>query len=180
MIRRTTTGAPALPGLYRSSAARPCRPAPGRCAAAASRMPADAASRPRATSWTTAYPVRNAKIEGGKFYFVQDFEPSFYPVGSESVLAENTYRFGLYGITAGGWLSKKLEHDYGMQCDHFEFGSDFGRYYYVNSGHRSKVFFYARPVTTRRGFELGVLALDRFHRAKPEYEINMAGWPVKG
>ena len=133
-----------------------------------------------ATSWTTAYPVRNAKIEGGKFYFVQDFEPSFYPVGSESVLAENTYRFGLYGITAGGWLSKKLEHDYGMQCDHFEFGSDFGRYYYVNSGHRSKVFFYARPVTTRRGFELGVLALDRFHRAKPEYEINMAGWPVKG
>ncbi|TMC54740.1 MAG: glycosyltransferase family 4 protein [Chloroflexi bacterium] len=133
-----------------------------------------------ATSWTTAYPVRNARFDGAKFYFVQDFEPWFYPVGTESVLAENTYRFGLYGITAGGWLSKKLEHDYGMQCDHFEFGSDFGRYTYVNSGHRKKIFFYARPVTTRRGFELGVLALDRFHRAKPEYEINMAGWPVQG
>lgn len=133
-----------------------------------------------ATSWTTAYPVRNARVDAAKFYFVQDFEPWFYPVGSESVLAENTYRFGLYGITAGGWLSTKLRQEFGMSCDHFEFGSDFGRYTYVNSGHRSKVFFYARPVTTRRGYELGVLALDRFHRAKPEYEINMAGWPVKG
>jgi glycosyltransferase involved in cell wall biosynthesis len=115
-----------------------------------------------------------------KFYFVQDFEPWFFPVGTDSVLAENTYRFGLYGITAGRWLAQKLTHDYGMPCDHFEFGSDFGRYSYTNSGRRTKVFFYARPVTPRRGFELGVLALDRFHQMRPDYEIHMAGWPVRG
>ncbi len=133
-----------------------------------------------ATSWTTAYPVRNARVDVPKFYFVQDFEPWFFPVGTDSVLAENTYRFGLYGITAGGWLAQKLESEYGMACGHFEFGSDFGRYHYDNSGRRSKIFFYARPVTARRGFELGVLALDRFHQMRPDYEIHMAGWPVKG
>ena len=133
-----------------------------------------------ATSWTTAYPVRNARVDIAKFYFVQDFEPWFFPAGSDSVLAENTYRFGLYGITAGGWLAKKLTAEYGMQCDHFDFGSDFGRYSYVNDGPRNKVFFYARPVTERRGWDLGVLALDQFHRMCPTYEIHMAGWPVKG
>jgi glycosyltransferase involved in cell wall biosynthesis len=133
-----------------------------------------------ATSWTTAYPVRNARVDASKFYFVQDFEPWFYPVGTDSVLAENTYRFGLYGITAGNWLSQKLRSDYGMSCDHYEFGSDFGRYHFDNSQRRKKIFFYARPVTPRRGFELGVLALDRFHRMRPDYEIHMAGWPVRG
>jgi glycosyltransferase involved in cell wall biosynthesis len=133
-----------------------------------------------ATEWTTAYPVHNAKVDAAKFYFVQDFEPSFSRVGTEYVLAENTYRFGLYGITAGKWLAQKLHADYGMETDHFEFGSDFGRYTYTNSGRRSKVFFYARPVTERRGFELGVLALDRFHQMRPDYEIHMAGWPVNG
>jgi O-antigen biosynthesis protein len=133
-----------------------------------------------ATSWTTAYPVRNGSRDVPKFYFVQDFEPWFFPVGTDSVLADNTYRFGLYGITAGRWLAQKLQSEYGMACDHFEFGSDFGRYSYTNSHRRSKIFFYARPVTPRRGFELGVLALDRFHKVRPDYEIHMAGWPVKG
>jgi O-antigen biosynthesis protein len=133
-----------------------------------------------ATSWITAYPVRNARVDAAKFYFVQDFEPWFFPVGTDSVLAENTYRFGLYGITAGRWLAQKLQADYGMACDHYEFGSDFGRYSYTNSGQRSKIFFYARPVTARRGFELGVVTLDRFHQMRPAYEIHLAGWPVKG
>jgi glycosyltransferase involved in cell wall biosynthesis len=133
-----------------------------------------------ATSWTTAYPVRNARVNIPKFYFVQDFEPWFYPVGSESVLAENTYRFGLYGITAGGWLAQKLRDEYGMQCDQFDFGSDYGRYTYENSQRRNGVFVYARPVTDRRGWHLAVLAMDQFHRICPDYEIHMAGWPVKG
>ena len=130
-----------------------------------------------ATAWQTAYPVFNAATQAKKFYFVQDFEPLFYPVGTESILAENTYRFGFYGITAGKWLTKKTA-EYGMQSDYFDFGSDFGRYQYKNEKHRKKIFFYARPVTARRGFELGVLALEQFHREHPEYELNFAGWDV--
>jgi len=64
-----------------------------------------------ATSWPTAYAVFNARCSGKRYYFVQDYEPSFHPVGSWSVLAENTYRMGLHGITAGAWLASKLRSD---------------------------------------------------------------------
>ena len=137
--------------------------------------PADAVF---ATSWETAYPIYNSKLKAKRFYFVQDFEPYFYPVGSFSVLAENTYRFGFYGITAGGWLAKKLSHDYGMRTDFITFGSDSAIYQYKNAERRTEVLFYARPNTERRGFELGLIALDIFHRQHPEYTINFVGADV--
>jgi O-antigen biosynthesis protein len=131
-----------------------------------------------ATSWQTAYPAFNLQTDAKKFYFVQDFEPTFYATGTESVLAENTYRFGFYGITAGRWLTTKLTEDYSMPCDYYDFGSDFSRYTYKNDGARKRIFFYARPVTPRRGFELGAMALELFHRKHPEYELHFAGWDV--
>lgn len=131
-----------------------------------------------ATGWETAYPVFNSSIKAQRFYFIQDFEPLFYPVGSEYVLAENTYKFGFHGITAGGWLSNKLSREYGMKTDHYDFGAGSDFYKFTNDKKRKEVFFYARPVTTRRGFELGIMALDIFHKKHPEYVINLAGWDV--
>lgn len=131
-----------------------------------------------ATGWETAYPVFNDPSSARRFYFVQDFEPYFYPRGSEHVFAENTYRFNFFGITAGGWLAHKLSHEYGMSCDHYDFGADKELYRFENEGERKEIFFYARPVTTRRGFELGVFALERFHALHPEYAITMAGWDI--
>jgi glycosyltransferase involved in cell wall biosynthesis len=84
----------------------------------------------------------------------------------------------LYGITAGGWLDRKLSRDYGMECDHYDFGTDTNMYRFENSGQRKEIFFYARPVTVRRGFELGVMALELFHRQRPDYTITLAGWDV--
>lgn len=131
-----------------------------------------------ATGWETAYPVYNASKKLKKFYFVQDFEPSFYPIGSESVLAENTYRFNFKGITAGRWLTERLSKDYGMDCEYYEFGADTDMYTVSNNDQRKEVFFYARPITPRRGFELGILALEKFHKMHPDYVINLAGWDV--
>ncbi len=133
-----------------------------------------------ATGWETAYPVFNDQGEARKFYFVQDFEPFFYPLGSEYILAENTYRFNLFGITAGGWLQHKLSSEYDMKCEHYDFGAEKTLYKYKNNAPRKEVFFYARPVTARRGFELGVMALEAFHKRHPEYTINLAGWDVTG
>ena len=138
-------------------------------------LPADAIV---ATGWETAYPAFNSITDAHKFYFVQDYEPFFYPIGSESVLAENTYNFGFTGITAGRWLTEKLSKDFGMACDYFDFGSDATQYVYRNAGERKAVMFYARPVTPRRGFELGVLALTLFHRMHPDYTIHLVGWNV--
>jgi hypothetical protein len=131
-----------------------------------------------ATGWETAYPAYLDPSPARRFYFVQDFEPSFYPLGTESLLAENTYRFGFHGITAGGWLSRKLHDEFGMATDHFDFAVDKTHYSVTNTGRRTEVFFYARPVTARRAFEFGVLALREFARLKPDVAINLAGWDV--
>lgn len=131
-----------------------------------------------ATSWATAYASFNSTMHAKRFYFVQDFEPYFYPIGSMYSLAENTYKFGFYGITAGGWLAKKLNQDYGMPTTGFGFGADKSLYKLENSGKRNEIFFYVRPYTERRGFEMGLMALDLFHRKHPDYVINLVGWDV--
>ncbi|MCL2365866.1 MAG: glycosyltransferase family 1 protein [Oscillospiraceae bacterium] len=132
-----------------------------------------------ATSWPTAYFVKSFDNTQKKFYFVQDFEPLFYAVGSEYAFAENTYKMGFVGLTAGDWLKNKLENDYAMKCTSFSFSYD--KQLYKPFGKRdkkSRLLFYARPVTQRRMFELGVLALNEFHFKFPEVEIIMAGWDV--
>jgi glycosyltransferase involved in cell wall biosynthesis len=131
-----------------------------------------------ATSWETAYPVFRDSSSAKRFYFVQDYEPSFFPAGSEAMLAESTYRFGFHGITAGGWLSHKLHEEFGMATDHFDFAVDSDTYFVTNTTKRSEVFFYARPVTPRRGFELGLLGLEEFARRRPDVTINLAGWDI--
>ena len=131
-----------------------------------------------ATGWETAYPVFNDETTAKKMYFVQDFEPLFYPMGTDYVLAENTYKFGFHGVTAGGWLKQKLSREYGMRCDSYDFGAETSLYRHQETGKRKEVFFYARPVTERRGFDLGIMALEKFHERHPDYVINLAGWDV--
>lgn len=133
-----------------------------------------------ATGWETAYPSYRDASNARRFYFVQDFEPSFYPVGSESVLAENTYRFGFHGLTAGGWLAATLRDNYGMKADHYEFAVDRGLYHVEENARRDEIFFYARPATPRRAFELGMIALADFHALRPDVTINLAGGDVRG
>jgi len=128
-----------------------------------------------ATMWPTAYAAFNSPVRARRFYFVQDYEPYFYPVGTDAVLAANTYRFGFHGVTAGQWLSTKLTQEYGMPCDHFDFGVDGSEYFNEGRGLRPGVVFYARPSTPRRGFALGVMTLKLFHERHPEYQIHMIG-----
>ncbi|CAN5208129.1 glycosyltransferase family 1 protein [soil metagenome] len=131
-----------------------------------------------ATGWETAYPAFLDASTARRFYFVQDYEPGFYPLGSESILAENTYRFGFHGITAGGWLSHKLHEEFGMPTDHFDFAVERSLYSVTNTSPRKEIFFYARPVTPRRGFEIGIMALEEFAKRRPDITINLAGWDV--
>lgn len=131
-----------------------------------------------ATGWETVYPTFNVPTSAHKFYFVQDFEPYFYGVGSRYILAENTYRMNFFGITAGPWLTKKVG-EYGMRADYFNFGADLDIYRPdAATPKKKKICFYARPVTERRAFEIGVIALEIFHKKHPEYEIDFFGWDV--
>jgi glycosyltransferase involved in cell wall biosynthesis len=131
-----------------------------------------------ATSWETAYPVLTSPARGARLYLVQDFEPSFYPAGSEALLAEATYRFGFHGVTPGRWLAQLLEREYGMAADYFDFGCDLDRYGLENAAERTGVCLYSRPSTPRRAFELAVAALDLFAERHPEVHIHLYGESV--
>lgn len=141
-----------------------------------------AASFAIATSWTTAYFVRAFQGAPHKAYFIQDFEPSFYPTGTEALLAENTYRFGFFGVTAGAWLSEKLNREYGMQTWPMGFSVDHDIYFPgpQTSDQPPTIFFYARPPTPRRAFELGVLALIEVAKKVADLKVVMAGWNLSG
>lgn len=128
-----------------------------------------------ATSWPTAYPAYNDSCAGKRFYLVQDFEPWFYPVGSHGAFAENTYRMGFYGITAGKYLARKLAAEFGMDADSFDFGCDTEHYRRLKGSRRDGVVFYAKPGAPRRAFELGIMALELFSRRHPEIEIHFYG-----
>jgi glycosyltransferase involved in cell wall biosynthesis len=130
-----------------------------------------------ATSWQTAYDVRNFQSTLTKCYFVQDFEPLFYPAGTEQVIAEQTYHFGFVGITAGDWLAKKLAAEYGMSTHAVGFSYDRDLYRPMASRHseEKRVFFYARPSTARRGFELGLAVLDEVAKRLPHVTAVLAG-----
>ena len=132
-----------------------------------------------ATAWTTAYYVRRFHNTISRFYFVQDFEPYFYAHGSEYEFAENTYKMGFRGITAGDWLKDIMRKEYGMDADSFSFSYDDKIY---KPGEKKdqvpRVFFYARPVTPRRDFELGLVALNELWKKIPDLEVIFAGWDV--
>ncbi|MFY3270971.1 glycosyltransferase family 4 protein [Achromobacter xylosoxidans] len=129
-----------------------------------------------ATGWHTAYDVRNFQSTLHKCYFVQDFEPLFYPAGTDYALAEETYRFGFTGITAGGWLAAKLATDYGMRTHAVGFSYDRDLYRANPIAHEGRrVFFYTRPATPRRGFELGLAVLNEVARRHPDTVAVLAG-----
>ena len=128
-----------------------------------------------ATSWPTAYVAFNASCAGKRFYFIQDYEPYFYPVGTNSALAETSYKMGFHGITAGRWLSDKLSCEFGMETDWFPFGCDTTRYRFDANSRRSGIAFYARADTPRRAVEIGLLALELFSKRRPDIELHLFG-----
>jgi glycosyltransferase involved in cell wall biosynthesis len=130
-----------------------------------------------ATTWESAYRVLASPARGKRFYLVQDFEPWFYPAGSDALLAEATYRFGFHAVTAGRYLAAYLRERYGIVADHFDFGRDMA--YRIDPAlppeERTGVCMYSRPETPRRATELALMALDLFAAQHPEVEIHLYG-----
>lgn len=129
-----------------------------------------------ATAWGTAHVLaKHAAVPTRRLYFVQDFEPLFYPQGTEYALAEDTYRFGFRVITVGPMLAALLADRFGLTATVAEFGCDLDVYRMTNPSRRQGVVFYAKPNVPRRGFTLGLLALREFHERHPEHEIHLFG-----
>lgn len=133
-----------------------------------------------ATEWRTAYFLNQIKKTKHKLYFVQDFEPYFFARGSEYYFAENTYKMGFTAITAGHWLKEKLEKDYSMKTKAYRFASNREVFFNIEGIEckKNKIFFYARPATTRRCFETGLIAMKVLTEMRPEVEVVLAGWDL--
>ena len=132
-----------------------------------------------ATFWMSAYLVLRNRNAAAHAYFVQDFEPLFYPAGTLYALAEQTYRLGLFGIFNTQGLYEHITSTYPMQGTWFEPAVDA---HVFSDGERAahkgavRVFFYGRPSVDRNAFELGIACLKAL-KAKygKEVEIVSAG-----
>lgn len=131
-----------------------------------------------ASDWETAYAVHRYSGNAKRFYFTQDFEPAFFPWGSDYVLAENSYRLGFHAISAGKWLAEKLKTEYGMTADYYDYAVDRSHYKLTNNSERKEVLFYARPPTPRRATEFGLIVLAELKRLRPDITVNMVGWDM--
>lgn len=139
-----------------------------------------------ATAWSTAYHVNAAQNFKGKFYFVQDYEPEFYPTGSERFLAARTYEMGLACICASPWLERRLRAEHNLWTRSFSLAFDHNIYRDKSKetddtkkltlpSARFKIAVYAREHTARRCVHLAVLALIRLGRLRDDFEVHFFG-----
>ena len=114
-----------------------------------------------ATLWGTAYFALRYNNTKRKFYFMQDYEPLFYPAGSIFGQVEATYRFGFYGIANTPTIQQIYQEQYGGQAQYFLPCVDTEIFHPgdVVPQEPLTVFFYGRPGHPRNGFELGAQAL---------------------
>lgn len=136
-----------------------------------------------ATGWSTAYLARAATGFHEKFYFVQDHEVEFYPTGSERLLAEQTYRFGLSCICASPWLEQLMQARYGLWARSFHLAYDAEIYTAAEQAQPSKdhgeqplrIAVYARDHTARRCVALSLIALEQLATARDDFEVHFFG-----
>ena len=138
-----------------------------------------------ASSWPTAHVAAGrAPVSVHLFYFIQDYEPYFYPRGFLYAMAEDSYRLGLTNVALGGMIAEVMEEELGEKPQAVvPFGCDTGTYRLPASPEhplRSGVVYYAKKKVDRRGYLLAKLALHRFHALQPEQEIHIYGDIVTG
>jgi glycosyltransferase involved in cell wall biosynthesis/GT2 family glycosyltransferase len=132
-----------------------------------------------ATLWMTAYTLLRIRNTGLKLYFIQDYEPLFYPAGSIYAQAELTYRMGFLGVTNTRPLREIYERDHGGVAVAFTPQIDPEIFHCTPSRRGNavkRILFYARPGHPRNGFEIAAVAL-RLVKAKfgDQVEILTAG-----
>ena len=121
------------------------------------------------TLWTTAYYSLKFNKAKKKFYFIQDYEPQFYPAGSTMGQVEATYRFGFYGIANTESLKQIYSKQYDGLAEHFDPALDHEVFYPPTidiTNETITIFSYGRPDHPRNGFEI---SMNVFKKLKEKY-----------
>jgi hypothetical protein len=68
-----------------------------------------------ATRWDSCFHLlRHQASFGRKAYFIQDYEPYFYPRGDLQLLAGQTYAMGLHHLSLGRWNLERIRGELGI------------------------------------------------------------------
>lgn len=135
-----------------------------------------------ATDCWTVSPVLATRNFIRRFYFVQDFEPSFHPMGANYLIADQTYREDLDCLCASPWLSELMTEKYGRWARHFWLAADKRIYFPPEKPRKNKklrIAVYARHFTARRAVELAFLALECLVDRKLEFAVDFFGAPLE-
>jgi len=114
------------------------------------------------TLWTTAYLLLRYNQTKRKYYFLQDYEPVFYPGGSVYAVIEATYRFGFTCIANTPGVAQRFRR-YSNDVISFCPGINLDIFYSSPRQHlkqqKKKIVFYGRPGNDRNAFALGLSVL---------------------
>lgn len=129
------------------------------------------------TQWKTVYDFRNVDFSGKIINFVQDFEPMFFPVGSDYIRALVSYRLGFDIVCYGEWVVAKLKDELNLPAKLIPFTIDHDVYSApeLEMERDIDVLIFARPSQERRCFELIVEGLVDLVKRKPSLHIALFG-----
>ena len=129
------------------------------------------------TQWKTAYDFRRDPARGRVVYFVQDFEPLFFPAGSDHVRAQTSYTMGYELICYGDWVARKLRDEFETEArvipftlDHKTYGP--GKF---DADRDIDILLFARSSQDRRCLDLITEGLAELKRRRPDVRIGLFG-----
>lgn len=134
-----------------------------------------------ATGWNTVPICATVGEFSERFYFVQDYEPNFFPAGSYALAAEATYAYyKLNCICAGPWLAGLMRDRYQLWARYFWLAYDADVYHppvdpTSDRTETKQLAIYARNATPRRAVELVLLALEILAAKGVKFEAHFFG-----
>lgn len=131
-----------------------------------------------ATFWDTAQFAAAQKV-AKKIYFVQDWEPWFYPVGYEFVRATNSYSLGFHAVTIGRWLALKCR-DVCESSHSTDFCADLAVYGSLNAVKEYAICAIYQPEKPRRATGLLLEALRIVKACNPALSVYLFGSGAPG
>lgn len=130
------------------------------------------------TGWQTIKFAKALKCKR-KAYFIQDFEPCFFPMGVSYLLTENSYRYSYMPVTIGKWLSNKMITEYNCKSQYFDFCADLNVYKPLNLEKEKAICYIYQPEKERRCDIIALEALKLVKAKDPEIKIYLFGSNTK-
>lgn len=130
-----------------------------------------------ATGWQTIEFVKKLPAKK-KAYFIQDYEPWFFPMGDQYLITENSYKYGFLPVTIGKWLAHKMEQEFNTPAEYFDFGADLNVYKPLENVEKEKenaICYVYQPEKPRRCDYIGLKALKLVKAMRPEVKIYLYG-----